>query len=101
MNADLNTPEALASVFDLMAYSRNEGVLGACREMADIIRRTFGCFDPQQEQVIPAEVVALLEEREIARSNKDFKASDELRDAIAAMGYEVRDLPEGQKITAM
>lgn len=99
MNSDLNTPEALGIVFDCMAHSRNEGVLGACKEMADIVQRTFGCFEPETETQASKEVLALAKKREEARQNKDFEASDTLRDEIAALGYEVRDLPEGQKIT--
>ncbi len=38
------------------------------------------------------------EERELARKNKDFKKSDELRKNINSLGYEVKDLPNGYKI---
>jgi cysteinyl-tRNA synthetase len=46
----------------------------------------------------PPEAQALLEEREAARTAKDFARADELRDALAAAGYEVRDTPEGPKL---
>lgn len=42
---------------------------------------------------LPAEVAALIEERKLARANKDFKRSDELRDQVRAMGYELIDKP--------
>lgn len=47
---------------------------------------------------VPAEVLALVEEREKARAAKDWKRSDELRDAIAALGWEVKDTKQGAKL---
>lgn len=46
----------------------------------------------------PEEVLALLEQRRQARINKDFAASDRLRDAIAALGWKVKDTKEGQEL---
>lgn len=46
----------------------------------------------------PSEVLALLEQRRQARENKDFAASDRLRDEIAALGWKVKDTKEGQKL---
>lgn len=42
--------------------------------------------------------LALLEERKQARANKDFAASDRLRDEIAALGWKVKDTKEGQEL---
>jgi cysteinyl-tRNA synthetase len=47
---------------------------------------------------VPPEAHALMEEREAARTAKDFARADELRDALAAAGYEVRDTSEGPKL---
>jgi len=47
---------------------------------------------------IPEEIKKLAEEREEARKNKDFKKSDELRQKINSLGYEIKDSPEGYKI---
>jgi cysteinyl-tRNA synthetase len=48
---------------------------------------------------IPPEVTALVEQRAQARLAKEWRKSDELRDQVAALGWEVRDTKEGQKIT--
>ena len=37
--------------------------------------------------------------RQAARKEKNWKRSDELRDALAAAGYIVKDTPQGQNIT--
>ena len=47
---------------------------------------------------MPAAVQALLEARAAARQAKDWKKSDELRDAIAQAGYIVKDTPRGQEV---
>lgn len=100
MNADLNTPEALATIFDVISYSRKENLLGACTSFARMIEDTFGCF-AVEEVSVPSEVLALVSERETARKNKDFAASDAIRDKIYALGYEVKDTSEGQKVTKL
>ena len=40
-------------------------------------------------------IEGLLQERKEARQNKDFAASDAIRDELLAMGIEVRDTPAG------
>ena len=48
---------------------------------------------------VPAEVAALAEERAAARKSRDWAASDRLRNAIADLGWAVKDTPEGQKLS--
>ncbi len=103
MDSDLNTPAALAVVFDLMSASRNEGTLGSCKEFVRVIQETFGCFElsPEARASLPAEVSALAQQRLEARADKDFNASDNLRDQIKELGYEVKDTEKGQEIIKM
>jgi cysteinyl-tRNA synthetase len=49
---------------------------------------------------IPAEVARLAKERAQARVAKDFRKSDELREQISTLGWEVRDTKDGQKLTS-
>ncbi|HXX40653.1 MAG TPA: cysteine--tRNA ligase [Chthoniobacterales bacterium] len=51
-----------------------------------------------QELQIPSEVLALAKAREQARLAKQWQKSDELRDKLFALGWEVRDTRDGQKI---
>lgn len=48
---------------------------------------------------LPEVVQALVEEREVARTMKNWPESDRLRDAIAEAGYSVTDAPAGPSIT--
>jgi cysteinyl-tRNA synthetase len=47
---------------------------------------------------IPAEVQALVDERDEARRRKDFARSDEIRNQLVAMGWEVMDTAEGTRV---
>lgn len=47
---------------------------------------------------LPTEIEALAEERERARSTKDWKQSDQLRELIESAGYQVTDTPQGQRV---
>jgi cysteinyl-tRNA synthetase len=52
-----------------------------------------------EESSLPDEIAQLAEARVQARLAKDWRKSDELRDALAARGWEARDTKDGQKIT--
>ena len=52
-----------------------------------------------EEEALPVEVAALAEERARARLAKEWRKSDELRDKLAALGWEARDTKDGQKVT--
>jgi len=56
-------------------------------------------LESESEVAVPAEVAQLAEERQNARREKNWKRSDELRDQISALGWEMRDTKEGQKLT--
>ena len=46
----------------------------------------------------PAEAVALMQERETARAERDFARADALRDELRALGWVVQDLPDGPEL---
>jgi cysteinyl-tRNA synthetase len=52
-----------------------------------------------EETSLPDEIAALAEARVQARLAKEWRKSDELRDELAARGWEARDTKDGQKIT--
>ena len=51
-----------------------------------------------EKEKIPQEVLDLVEQRKIARENKDWAKSDELRDLIAQKGYLVKDTKNGVEV---
>jgi hypothetical protein len=67
----------------------------------DIPARVFELIQSAQTVAgggIPNEVLALLDQRKQARADKDFGASDRLRDEISALGWSVKDTKEGQTV---
>ncbi len=97
---DLDTPRALTVVWDLL---KDEKVSPANK------RSTLLDFDKVlglglaelKEEEVPDEITKLAKEREIARKNKDFKKSDDLREKIKQLGYEVKDIEGGYKISKL
>jgi cysteinyl-tRNA synthetase len=72
---------------------------GAARALADFERlNTILALAPEQAAV-PTEVLALVEERQAVRAAKDWGRSDQLRDAIAALGWTVKDTKQGPQLT--
>jgi cysteinyl-tRNA synthetase len=51
------------------------------------------------DEQLPTPVVKLLDERAQARSQRNFKRADEIRGELAALGYEVKDTPQGPVCT--
>ena len=97
---DLDTPRALSLLWDLM---KDGGVSSADKKATildfdKVLGLNFENIKEAEEVIIPEEIKKLIKEREEARKNKDFKKSDELRDKIISLGYEIKDTPEGVKI---
>ena len=46
---------------------------------------------------VPAEIQALVDERQAARKAKNFKRSDEIRDQLAQAGWVIEDTPQGPR----
>jgi len=108
VNDDLNLPRAFAAVFDLVrrtngaasAMSGEEagGVLGVFRRMDEVLGVVF--FGNEKKEVeVPADVRSLLDARAEARKAKNWAESDRLRDAIAALGWSVKDSRDGQSVS--
>jgi cyanophycinase-like exopeptidase len=53
---------------------------------------------PDARPSVPIEVLALAEERQAARTRRDWAIADELRKRIAASGWNVLDTPDGPRL---
>jgi cysteinyl-tRNA synthetase len=103
LDADLNVSAALAAVFDLVR-DLNRRIDARSLSTADASRAltTLRSFD-EVLAVLPAgddlddELRLLLGERETARANRDWAASDRLRDELAERGIAVEDTRDGQR----
>jgi cysteinyl-tRNA synthetase len=93
--------EGLKSVvpMETTPFAMVDRVLGVLGErtpqiatMASVDYQVFGPVDPDHAPVIQK----LLNQRRDARAAKDFKASDAIRDQLAAMGYAIKDAKDGK-----
>ncbi len=105
MDDDLNVPEALAAVFALLHAGNRTADAGELdAEQASAVVALLARFDTvlgvlePEEAETPPEVLALLEQRQAARTERDWAESDRIRDALGEMGWEIRDTPDGQKV---
>ncbi|MCX6751765.1 MAG: cysteine--tRNA ligase [Candidatus Nomurabacteria bacterium] len=94
---DLDTPRALSLLWDVI---KDENLSPADKKATILdFDKVLGLgFENLKEEKIPKEIIKLAEEREEVRKNKDFKKSDELRDKINSLGYEIKDSSDGYKI---
>lgn len=109
LSDDLDTSAALASLSELAKDSDVSSAdklatirfydsllaLGLSKDTAEG-RVELGIVE---ESEIPKEIQELVELRATAREQKDFVASDQLRDQMKELGYLVTDTPEGQTLT--
>ncbi|MGZ5553236.1 MAG: cysteine--tRNA ligase, partial [Chthoniobacterales bacterium] len=105
LDDDLNVSAALAFLFDKiretnrsldqggLAPAEARGWLDWWNRIDSVLAVSGGGSE------VPTEVSRLSEARAQARLAKDWRKSDELRDQIAALGWEVRDGKDGQKLT--
>ncbi len=97
-NDDLNLPKALAVVWELVKADIPSGDKSATLlEMDKILSLGLNEYIGKKVEV-PEKIQKLIEAREKAREEKDFKKSDELRKEIKDLGYEIEDSSSGYKI---
>ena len=99
MDDDLNTPKALAAIFDLcrkINAGRDEGidVSGATESVRDLTKVLgFTLVAPPEtaEGLTDAEIDALVEQRKLARAEKRWGDADAVRDQLEAAGILISD----------
>jgi len=97
INDDLNTPETLALVWQILA---DQNLPPAAKK--DLLLKFDSVFGLSLAKIKPAEVPEqvkqLVTQREAARQDKNWAKADELRDQIAKRGWLVEDTPQGPKL---
>jgi cysteinyl-tRNA synthetase len=106
LDDDLNISAALGFLFESIretnrAMDENKLDTTSAKAWLDWWKRmnTVLDFEAGTEIAVPPEVAQLANERENARREKNWKQSDQLRDRISALGWDVRDTKDGQKLT--
>ena len=104
MDDDLDTPGALAAIFDLVS-SANSAADAKEEAEAEVLARTgsvllaaLGVSLRDESGEIDEAAAKLVAERDEARGSKDFARADALRDELVALGWTVEDTPSGTAI---
>ena len=103
MDDDLNTPQAVATLFDLAREINRESAEGrgaasaqeTLRELAGTLGLTLREPDSAVDAEFAARVDALVARRAELRAARDFAGADAVRAELAAMGVELTDSPSG------
>jgi cysteinyl-tRNA synthetase len=95
INDDLNMPEALAVLWNLLRDGQAKGKYQTIKQMDEI----FGLDLMKKEEVIvPSNIKKLIEEREKYRKEEKWLNADKLRAQLLKLGYDVEDTVNGPLI---
>ena len=101
MDDDLNTADAISKVYELIRYTNTfdentdlKLVKGAVKLLSDLTS-VLGLLYKEEDDDLDEKVEKLIEEREEARKNKDFKRADKIRDTLKEMNIELKDTRNG------
>ena len=103
VNDDLNMPLAMGIVWEVVRKNKKskqfaELLLEFDRILGLDLENSKKYLEEQENVELPKEILELVEQRKIARENKDWAESDRIRDVLKEKGYTVKDTKEGQII---
>ena len=111
MDDDFNTALALSNLYGYFKSAKAKLANNDLSVGADLnqIKKTYsllGLFTKHYSEVlkeeaveIPEDVKAIADERFLARQNKDWAKSDELREVLSQKGYEIKDAKDGYTLS--
>jgi cysteinyl-tRNA synthetase len=102
MDDDLNTPRALAALFDLARDINREAAAGGdvapaqatLRELCGVLGLTLEA-PPARSLAAAPFIELLIEIRAELRAARQWALADRIRDRLAALGIELQDSPDG------
>ena len=110
MNDDMNTAQVISHLFDACRAINQIADKKAAISETDLaeLKDTFRLFafdilglkeergsDSGREEAFGKVVDMLLQQRQVAKANKDWATSDKIRDELAALGFEIKDGKDG------
>lgn len=107
MDDDLNTADAIACLFDLVREinsnilnkdeSVSKTILQEALDLFNELSGVLGLVYSNNKSKDNAEIERLINERSIARKNKDWVLADKLRDKLNSLNVVIEDTPQGVK----
>ena len=104
MEDDFNTADAISSIFELVKFANVnvteastkafvQKVLNEITVLCDVL----GIITDKKEELLDADIEALIEERQAARKARNFARADEIRAQLLEKGIVLEDTREGVK----
>ena len=104
MDDDFNTADAIAAIFELVKYANTtataesskeylRGLLDRIVKLGDVL----GLILDKKEELLDADIEKLIEERQVARKERNFQRADEIRAELLEKGIVLEDTREGVK----
>lgn len=100
---DLNTADAIASLFELIKYTNtnfnentSKSIIKYTYELLIELSNILGLLQREDEN-LDEEIISLIQKRNEARENKDYALSDEIRDKLKEKGILIEDTKDGVK----
>ena len=104
MDDDFNTADAIAAVFELVKYINTTSGEDSSREyLESLLNRlvsltdVLGIIVEKEEEILDADIEAMIAERQAARKERNFARADQIRDELLAKGIILEDTREGVK----
>lgn len=104
MEDDFNTADAISVIFEMVKLANSNITSEYAKETICIVLKKIsklcdilGIQTEKKKVLLDTEIEALIEERQMARKNKDFKKADEIRDTLLEKGIVLEDTREGVK----
>ena len=107
MEDDLNTPDALAALFEFvrdintLSATADKASLEQAAAVFDELTGVLGLLYNRKTDAVPAEVTALVAERAAAKKAKDFARADAIRAQLTEMGWAVMDTAKGPQLSKL
>jgi len=102
LNDDLNTPQALAVVWDMVKSDYPTSAKArSLFKMDEVLGFNLQEYYEQTAKYpveVPQEVLDLVEERARARKNKQYMRADQIRNKIRKLGFDIQDTEKGTEI---
>jgi cysteinyl-tRNA synthetase len=100
INDDLNMPRAMAAVQETLKSDLPPAVkLATVLDFDQVLGLSLSTVSAAEP--LPAEVEIKLAQRQQARTDKNWALSDQLRDEIQSLGYQVQDAKGEQKVVKL
>lgn len=104
MDDDFNTADAISAIFELVKFANTNVTENSSKALAEAAKDKIvelsdilGLIVEKKEEMLDAEIEALIEERQMARKAKNFARADEIRDILSGKGIILKDTREGVK----